>query len=308
MQEGAHVTEAITWDRRSLAHPGHRRSGRARRLRPVLEADHAVGHRRLGFPVRDVDDRHGELRRQAPEDLHEVMASFGIDHRRGLVGDEQCRTVGQRAGHRQPLELTSRQRRRVAPLHAPQPDRGEQGGHIRALGLGQSPRDVVVDADAENLGFGSLGHERDAARSTQAGRSRPVDVATGGRNAGQQPSQRRLARPVRADDGDELAASDREVYAAERVVIGTRVAVGHTGEADRERRDVVGVLRASERGEGQAVDGRHPCEPRQDRAETDPRRRHHRRDRSGGEEAHGQPPVGQHHVDGMAPPGSERAE
>ena len=74
---------------------------------PVAEIEDTVGERDRRQPVRDDDRRHVELLAQRGEDprLHRR-----VDGRGRVVEDQQTRAAHERAGQRDPLALTARER------------------------------------------------------------------------------------------------------------------------------------------------------------------------------------------------------
>ncbi len=179
----------------------------------------------------DVHDRHVQPRGRSASRAVRRFAALGVDHGGGLVGDEQAGPASQSGGHRQALQLTAGESRRLPLIHAGQPDRVEQTRHVDAGGVVETPHDVVGDPHPEDLGFGVLHHHRRAACPAQAGAPGPADLPGSRRPAGQDASQGGFSRAVVAEQRDQLACSQIERHAAKGVGPCPRVAVAHVPQA-----------------------------------------------------------------------------
>ena len=196
-----------------------------------MDLDLALRHGGDREVVRDDDDRVA-LAVEVGEELEDLVAGLRVERARGLVGEQQRRPVGERAGDRDALPLAAGERgrqdlrllgdadlleqleRALAPLlarHAGvehrQLDVAHDGGLRQQVVLLEDEADLLV-ADLRELGprepVDALAVER-----VGAGR-RLVEAA-------QDRHERRLARARRPDQRDELAARDRHVDAAQRV-------------------------------------------------------------------------------------------
>src|SRR5678815_2998682 len=124
------------------------------------------------------------------------------------------------------LALAARQLRRQAVLEALELDQREQLAHARVdLGLGaladaQRERDVLVDVEVAKQRV-VLEHQADVALARRLRREvHAVEqraAAVGALEAGQDAQQRGLARPRRAEQGDQPAARDLERDLVERI-------------------------------------------------------------------------------------------
>ena len=159
---------------------------------------------------------------------HETLAPARVQHGRGLVQDEDGGLHGQHAGDGHALLLPARQRRGLALVEALQPHVGQRvghalaqlvGGHAQVLG---AEGHVVFDEACHQLVVGVLEHHAGVAADEVGGalvarvavehgdaalvrHEQRVDVL----------GQRRLARPVAAQDAHELAPLDACVHAVQ---------------------------------------------------------------------------------------------
>ena len=113
---------------------------RQRRNQAAAEhEDRVVRLGSFGLSVGDVDhsDPGG---RERFEQCHDLGATRPVDHRRGLVGDEQPRLAGQAGRDREALQLTTRQPRCLPFLETCQSDPGEQPCDVLDAGSNGSPQ------------------------------------------------------------------------------------------------------------------------------------------------------------------------
>ena len=165
---------------------------------------------------------------QLVQDLPELAARDGVDARRRLVEEEERRARQERRDERELLLHAARERAGEARAEAVEADAAEEVPRARgALGgrHGVEPgpqREVLVD--------GEVLVEREALRD-EAERRRPSRDGAAGRRreeARDDPEERRLAGAVGPDEGEHLAARDREVDPAQR-----RAAAEAPGEPSR---------------------------------------------------------------------------
>ncbi len=192
------------------------------------------------------------------EQRQHFLAGLGIERAGGLVGEQQRRPVGERAGDRHALTLAARERSRqhvgllgnahlleqlqgaraaLAPRHAGVEHRQLDVAHDG--GLGQQV--VLLEDEADLL----------VANRRQLGAGQPLDLravereGAGGRavEAAEDRHQRALARARGPDQGHELAAGDVEVDAAQGVHRGAVGAVdlGQAAGLDNRRCHVASI-------------------------------------------------------------------
>ena len=169
----------------------------------------------------------------------------------GSSASSSSGTTGQRARDRESLPLAAGHRHRVVAGRVQQAELVEQVGGAVVRRAGALARDLRREGDVLQRGHllqqpEGLEHDRDVAAAQlgelragggaeiEAGDHRPAVVVPG--EPGDDRQQRRLARPGRADQGDELAAGDVEVDAAQR--------------ADRRRGDVEGLADVAQLDDG----------------------------------------------------------
>src|SRR5215218_5396097 len=213
---------------------GRRAGGNRGRLDQlaVEQLDHAVGdlqhHRIVG---RD-DRRHALGTNDGPDEEHDPLPCLGVELAGRLVGEEQPRPVGERAGDHDPLLLAARQL--VGPMARPfgEPDEVEQlrdpavalprlradepQGHLDVLRGGQD-RDQAERLEHEGDRMTANLCRRGLAEPRDLG---PVDEDAPGRRLvepAEQVEQGRLAGARTAPHGEQLAARDVDVHATERV-------------------------------------------------------------------------------------------
>ncbi len=192
----------------------------------VVHHGDAVRHRqRLILIVRHVDERDADLALDALElDLHR-LAQLEVQRPERLVEQQGPRSVDQRAGHRDPLLLATRQFPRPAPLptgevhdleHLPNPAPDLRTGHALAL---ESERDILVDVHVREECVRLEHHVHVAPVRWHAGDVDAAEVDRPGRGlleAGDHPHRRRLAAAGRAEHREELALPDGQVDAGDR--------------------------------------------------------------------------------------------
>ncbi len=262
----------------------------------VVERDDAVGDGALGPVVRDVHDRRSLLRGQRTQQREKLRAALLVDHRGRLVGDEQPGPPGERGGDGEPLQLPARQRRRLAVRERAETHATEQRVDVDRHRSGKAPRHVVSHAHTEHLQLRALEHDGGAARGTQPGRAGAAHAPCGRRPPREDAGQRRLARAVRADDGDELAGLDVDRHVVQRVAVGARVPVADRTQPRGNRcgRPVIRRRIGVERGAVGREGGVHPAQ----RGRGDPvRHQRPEEDRDEQHERHRQPPVAHEKVD-----------
>src|SRR5215211_4797053 len=197
----------------------------------AVHEDHPVG-RLAGEAhlVGDDDHRHA-VARQADHDVEDLADHLGVEGRGGLVEEHHLRLHGQGAGDRDPLLLTTRELSGVLVGLGGHADPLEQlAGALLGLGLrlpahlDRPERDVLQDRLVGEEVEALEDHADIAAQAGQVlallgqllavdgdlallDRLQPVD----------RPAQRRLARPRRADDDDDLAPGDLQVDVLQHV-------------------------------------------------------------------------------------------
>ena len=191
---------------------------------PVPHVDHALRRARELLVMGDDDDRR-PVRVQAAEEADDFLPGSGVELAGRLVGEEQGRPVGERAGDRHALLLAPGELRRAVALTRPESHVLEQFPRSRAplgarhLGLGHRQLDVLAGRECRHEiealedephvpqakeGRLLVGHRAHvAAAHGHHPTARPVDDAD-------EVEQRALAAPRRADDGDVLPVDDVE--------------------------------------------------------------------------------------------------
>ena len=173
------------------------------------------------------------------DDAHESGPSARIEHGRGLIEHEHARLHGERTRDGNALFLPARERMRLMPLEAHEPHGLERCAH--ALGdlrgrdthvLG-AESDIVLDERRHELVIGILEHHAHMrAHGVDERGARRVEAVDGHaalirhEQGVEVPSKRRLARPVTAEHGQDLAVTDRQAH------MGQRIALAIVGVAD----------------------------------------------------------------------------
>ena len=205
----------------------------------VLDDGDAVGVVRGLEPVCDRDD--GPPLEHGRERLLEVARRARVEQRGRLVEDERVR-VGEHEPRERDLLLLRRRQRVAAGADdgleperqrfepGPRVDRLERGPELVVARVDPGEPEVVRDRpDEDVLLLGDERHLLPQRLELQVDEPDVADLdAAGARrmDSGEQPSERRLARAGRPDDGDPLARLEIEVEAVEDV------AVLHVGVAD----------------------------------------------------------------------------
>ena len=141
--------------------------------------------------VRHVHHRHAVARHERAQQREQLHAARAVDHRRGLVGDQQLRAPGERGRHREPLQLAAGEGRRLAVGERAQADAFEQRVDVdRRAGrrLLHAPHDVVADAHAEHLQLRAAGTR---SRSRRARRGRLARAGPPRRSSARRPASTR---------------------------------------------------------------------------------------------------------------------
>ena len=198
------------------------------RYLPPVENDDAVGEGCLLHEVGDHDDGHALIVERA-HDAHEALAAPGVEHRGGLVQDEDLRVHRKGARDGDALLLSAGKRVRLMLLKPRKTDVLEALGHAFAqLGGGNAEvlgpeGNVVFHKGGDQLVIRVLKYHAGALTN------RVGVLALGGVHAAnlhlpligneqrvQMLRERRLSRSVAAEDAHELAALDLRACARER--------------------------------------------------------------------------------------------
>ena len=159
---------------------------------------------------------------QVEQDVPELGLGHGVEHGRGLVGDEVARTRRKRAHHGEAHELAAREL--VGQAREPLVSHAKSAPKALELAIaGGRLREALVHAHARVKGLlGMLPEQLDGARlpmQARDGRERCAVDAHGARRglevAGEQAAERRLAGAGRCLEGDALSRANREVEAME---------------------------------------------------------------------------------------------
>ncbi len=177
--------------------------------------------------------------RQLRDRLVDEAGTRLVELARRLVREQQPRPVRERGAERDPLLLAAGELRGAGAELLAQPDPAQQ-----LLGAGSPVAPLGAEAEPDQLARGQLGRERllvvlveiahdlgAVARAAGAAERAEVlaeDADRPGRGkveAGEDPQERRLARPARAEHGQDLALGDAQGQALERggVALGRRV-------------------------------------------------------------------------------------
>ncbi len=184
--------------------------------------------------VRDEEVRQAQPLAQVDEQVQDLRAHRHVERRDGLVGDDEPRPDGQRAGDADALPLAAGQLVRVAlGVLGLQPDHVEQGAHARRATRARG-EPVHADRLADDAPDRHARVQRRVRvleddlrlapeRQQRAGRQRGdvlavEDDASAGRLDGAQheAAGRRLAAPALAHQPERLARLDREADAVDR--------------------------------------------------------------------------------------------
>ena len=206
-----------------------------------MQREHAVGVARGERVVADEHDRDVALAAELAQQLEHFAAALGVEAAGGLVGEQQARLGGERAGDHHPLALAHRQRLgavgqalaepealqqrrdlavRLAPAHGLQElqhgvvDRGDAGQQVEVL----ADEAQLGEAEVGGLALGqrgdvAAGDRHGAARRLQAA-SRPSAAASSCRSRSGRtgrPSPRVDRQRDAVDGADRLAANRRVV-------------------------------------------------------------------------------------------------
>ena len=216
---------------------------------PVGQHDHAVGeHQRVERGVGDEDSGPPAVAEGPAQQRPHRRHGVDVQRREGLVEQQQVGARGERAGERDPLLLAAGELRRPPvgePGHVDGVEQLPGAGRRGAAGhpLGTRPERDVGQRGEVREQQGLLGEEPDATPvrghvHTGVGERPATDPdvpGVGPQQAGEDVEQRRLARPVGAEDGQHVARVD-----------GDRDVQGEAGSADDggrvEPRSVTGTV------------------------------------------------------------------
>ena len=197
-----------------------------------LEGNRDIAQCRFVLVVGDVHDGR-RARRQPPVEGHQLGAALVVDHRGRLVRHDETGLARQGRRDGQALQLSTRQRRGVTVVEARQPDAPERVVDCGGRAIWRAPGHVVTHAHAEHLRLGALEDHRGAAGFAEAGRAGSLDAPSGGDESGEHAAERRLARSVVTDHGDQPACGHVDVDVVEGRYRGSVVAQRHVVEARR---------------------------------------------------------------------------
>ena len=244
--------------RRTPRHPARpRRRGGAR------EREHGVGL--AGVVVGDVQDPDALGAREAAQQVGDLGAALGVEHRRALVADDDGGGAREQGRDGETLQLAARERRGLAVAGALEADPGQQLVDRHGVTGREAPAQVVGDAHAQHLAVGALEHHPGAADDAEPGLAGTLGGALGGRTPRDDAPERRLAGPVRPGDHDEPAGVEVQVHRRPR-------RQRDPAQAQRQRRH-----RRARAGGGQAAGevGRQQALHRAQRPREDPGRDRH---------------------------------
>ena len=233
-------------DAEEISDVGRRRllvdlAGRADLLDPALvHHREAVGHREgLFLVVRDVDEGYADLLLQGLQLDLERLAELGVERAERLVQQQHRGVEDQSARERHPLLLAPRELVRLAVAELLHLHEGERLSDPGAGLLPGRPREAQPEGDV--LGDRQVGEEgvalehgvdvalvRRGVRDVLAVEQDPSPAGT--LEAGDHAQRRGLAAPARAEQREELARRDVQVYAAHRLE--GAVALGEVDELD----------------------------------------------------------------------------
>ena len=187
------------------------------------------GHARAALGLVHVGGGH-EDRDPAPveprEDAPELASRHRVHAGRRLVQEDHVRLVDERRRERELLLHPAGEELRLPVLEPGQPGEGEQvAGALRLLRARHAPK---LREEVEVLGNREVGIQAEPLRHVARARLARVRVADDRvaedesvarrwlDDGGQHADERGLARPVRAEQAEELAARDRQVHAVDR--------------------------------------------------------------------------------------------
>ncbi len=187
---------------------------------PGAHDRHAVAEReRFRLVVGDVESGHRECVEQLPEVVEQAVAEAPVERAERLVQQKDARRRCERAGERDPLLLTARQRRDRPALEARETDEFEHLAHAGLDGIGriaphpQPERDVPEDVAMLKERV-ILEHQSDPAPV----RRHCSEIFPGEQDAtrirllqpGDHAQQRALPGAARTEDRDHFALGDLE--------------------------------------------------------------------------------------------------
>jgi hypothetical protein len=187
------------------------------------------------------------LRPKATHEREHLRRSLGVEGAGGLVGEQQARIVGERAGERDALALSARQRRRTARRPVPEADLREElvraplalrtapaaadHRHLHVLGRREHRHEVVELEDEPDRRGAVL---RGVAELVDPLAADPDLARVGPVESADEVEQRALAAARGAGHGDELARGRLERDLVERDDAALLVGLPHPvdGELD----------------------------------------------------------------------------
>jgi hypothetical protein len=217
----------VQFDRHLLAaHPGHQ-CGLVLHQEdaPLVDDADPVGHRLGLLEVMGRQDDGDAVGLELPHRLPHALAQFHVDPGGGFVEEQDTRFVRQRLGDQHPPLHAARQLHHLRVALVPErqlPQHPLQIGVVARLAEEPAGKADGVDHPLERL-------ERDVLRHEPDKRPRPAvvraDVVPADRHpparGRHQPAdgrdQRRLPRPVRAEEREKLALPDRQGNAPQRL-------------------------------------------------------------------------------------------
>ena len=179
-----------------------------------------IGLGGLLHKVRNHHDSHAAIVKCAAR-FHKTLASARIEHRGGLIQNENARLHGEHAGKRHALLLTTRKRMGLVALKAHQAHalqrlayalRNLRRWHAKVFG---TERNVIFDKRCHQLIIGILEYHARGRTNVidqlEVGRIHTVDThraRIGLQQCIQMLGKRRLARPITTEDAEKLAVLD----------------------------------------------------------------------------------------------------
>ena len=186
---------------------------------PALEDHNAVRLGSLFHEMGDHDDAHTAFVELAAN-MHERSTPTGIEHRRGLIENQNARLHGKRTSKRDTLLLSTRKRMSLTALEPRKTNRFERSAHMFDDLLGRhaqilgAKRHIVLDKRSHQLIIGILkDHAHIRADIVHIGRIRRVqpahanDALVGGQQRVEVFGERGLPRTVGSQNADELTVS-----------------------------------------------------------------------------------------------------
>ena len=177
----------------------------------------------------DVQDPDALGARQAAEQVGDLGAALGVEHRRALVADDDRRGAREQGRHGETLQLAARERRRLAVAGALEADPGQQLVDRHGVTGREAPAQVVATRTPSTWLSGrwnTIPVPPTTPSPASPGRS---TVPVGGRTPRDHAPERRLAGPVRPGDHDEPAGIEVQVHRRPR-------RQRDTAQAQRQRR------------------------------------------------------------------------